>query len=196
MTKISTDFIKIDLEGLADLRKEFRDKPHILRGAIRRAVNRTGVTARQRIATAVRRDLGNKIKLGELKQRNITLRRAVGNQLGATITTKGGRIPLRRFAARATKKGVTYDLGQGRRTAVGAFMATTTRTWRGDTHSGHDGVYARVGKARLPIRELVGPSAPHVMQTVFEIQRLQKSLQGELNKQVSHEVGRAMRRRR
>lgn len=67
------------------------------------------------------------------------------------------RIPLRDFGARQNKRGVSYRItkGGGRKTIASAFQGPKPGvikvSWKGH-------VFKRVGKARLPIRKLKGPS--------------------------------------
>jgi len=60
-------------------------------------------------------------------------------------------------AARQTKAGVNATISKGNRQKFkGAFIATVGK-------GGHTGVFKRVGKPRLPIKELYGPSAMQLM---------------------------------
>lgn len=56
--------------------------------------------------------------------------------------------------AKQLDSGVRYRLGQKRQLIPQAFIAVMK--------SGHQGVFKRIGKSRLPIRELKGPGISHV----------------------------------
>jgi hypothetical protein len=99
-----------------------------------RAVNKVGTAARTRIARQVAQQVN--VKISELRERNITLQKANYRLLEARIHISGRRIPLMKFAARQTRKGVSYAIRRGGRLMMlGAFLATMT--------SGHRGVFAR-----------------------------------------------------
>jgi hypothetical protein len=106
----------------------------------------------------------------------------------ATVRVKKtGKIPLRDYGARQTKKGVSYKISKtkGRRMATGAFQGpkpgVMKASWRGR-------VFQRVGKSRLPIVQLFGPSP----WGVFAIKKLKPPVmaaaKAELNKQVKRRI--------
>lgn len=77
------------------------------------------------------------------------------DKLVAAVVASGRPIPLRGYAARETRKGVTVKVSPGGRKLVkhagnAAFMVAK--------FGGH--VYARTGSARLPMKKLYGPSLP------------------------------------
>lgn len=118
-----------------------------------RALNRSAVTTRTFMQRAVAddtnlgsRDVAKQMRVDEATQQRLTSR----------VIISGKRIPLADFKARQTRRGVSADTGGGRKVYPGTFLATMK--------SGHLGVFARRGKARLPIDERYGPSLPHVFQ--------------------------------
>lgn len=85
----------------------------------------------------------------------IAIAKASKAKLTATIIVTGRPIPLRDYKARQTQKGVTVAVSPGARKRVvhngnAAFIVNKI--------GGH--VFAREGKARLPIKKLYGPSLP------------------------------------
>lgn len=131
--------------------------------AIQRALNKTAITARAQSARSIR-DAGYDIKIGAIKE-TFTLRRATDADLRAVVKSTGSPIPLIKYGARQTAKGVSVSVKQGRKVIAHAFIATMS--------SGHEGVFIRTDKSRkkvsrkgktyysgLPIKELFGPSIP------------------------------------
>lgn len=122
------------------------------RRAITRGLNKTAANVRTAASTAIRqrRSLSAKVVRDAM-----AIRKANQQRLISSIVVTGKPIPLRDYKARATKKGVTVQVSPGKRKAV---------SHRGNTaflvskFSGH--VFARQGKARLPIKKLFGPSLP------------------------------------
>ncbi len=63
------------------------------------------------------------------------------------ISVSGAPVPLGAYPSRQVKKGVSVAVNKGKRSIlVGAFIATMK--------SGHQGIFRRKGKGRLPIEEL------------------------------------------
>jgi minor tail protein Z (GPZ) len=135
--------------------------------AATRAINRTLTTVRTRAAREIAADIGIPVRP---VTETIVLEPATFQRLRGFLTFTGRRIPLIDLKAKGPEpsrgrgRGVSYVLGGSRR-ITSAFIATM----RG---SGHRGVFRRVGPSvrrsnrswskNLPIKELKGPSIPHV----------------------------------
>ncbi len=124
-----------------------------LKRAAVRALRKAGATAlRDMRSEASKRIRARKrIKVSYIS-RALTLRRPKGSDIAAmswAVDVSGEPVPLVAYPHRQTKKGVSVEVNRGKRTLVkGAFVATMK--------SGHEGVFRRRGKARLPIEELRG----------------------------------------
>lgn len=143
-------------EAVARLQADVADQ--VAAGAAR-ALNRAAVTTRAEAARKVR-DRYN-LKVGTAKAQ-MRIDRASRNRLTAQVLVSGRPIPLIEFAARRGPAGVSVEIVRGkRRTVRGRFLAKMK--------SGHEGVYERKGRARLPIRELftVGLPAMFTQRTVI-----------------------------
>ncbi len=118
----------------------------------------------------------------------VKLIKANVNRNYANVIVKEKAIGLYKFRPRQTQKGVTASVKRGERKLYrskdskrGSFIATMK--------SGHEGVYIRKGKEKLPIKELFGPSAIQLfssdraldkIQEIF-IERFEIELNRELN---------------
>lgn len=131
-----------------------------------RALNKTAQTTKSVATKAIAKDIG----IAQKEVRPLLLvQKASQRQCTAVLHI----VSKKRFSlikidahARQVPSGVSYR-GQARQRQLiaGAFIATMK--------NGHRGVYARKpGAARLPIRELMGPSAAHV----FRQPRLQSMM--------------------
>jgi hypothetical protein len=107
---------------------------------------------------------------------------------GAVILNESARISLRYFGARQTKKGVSYRIAKdGKRPMIrGAFQGpkpgVMKASWKGN-------VFRRVGKARLPIIKLQGPS-PWGVTVKAELDKAQAiESQAHLYRRLQHHVG-------
>jgi Prophage minor tail protein Z (GPZ) len=116
-------------------------------------------------------------------------------RLRAAVIVSGRPIPLIRFGARESRKGgVSVRIGGKVETYTRAFIATMPG-------GGHRGVFERKTKARLPIRELWGPSLPGMVRrsdvlpplVVFMNDRLVANLHRQLDRRVRRDAGKAKR---
>ena len=131
--------------------KALEDGP--FKGALRRALRKAGATAlRDMRSEASKRIRARKRIKPSYIARALTLRRPGGNDInahdvGSARLRRGG--PADRLSGAADQEGRDRR-GQPRQAHAGrgAFIATMK--------SGHKGVFRRVGKARLPIHELLG----------------------------------------
>lgn len=124
-----------------------------LKGAVKRALRKAGATAlRDMRAEASKRIRARKRIKVRYISRALSLRRPKGGDISAmewAVDVSGEAVPLVAYPHRQTAKGVSVEVNRGKRTLLkGAFKATM--------RSGHEGVFRRRGKARLPIEELRG----------------------------------------
>ena len=92
-------------------------------------------------------------------------RRIADMQWGVTI--KDTKTRLTDYKVRPTKKGVMAEVNKGQpQLYKGAFLATM--------RSGHKGAFNRESKARLPIKEIPGPSPRGSLNNAIAIARLQR----------------------
>lgn len=80
---------------------------------------------------------------------------ATPDHLTAAVRGSGKRLPLAEFKARQTANGATAAPWAQRRLFKGTFIARM--------RSGHEGVFKRTSKRRLPIKELYGPGIAATM---------------------------------
>ncbi len=157
-----------------------------------RAVNHTARKARTRIVQELRRRL--KMRSTDIRK-DVTLRRASYANPEARIRIGGKPIPLVRFQARQTARGVTYrQPSTGRRVLSPHSFIATMRT-------GHRGVFRRRragGKrvGRLPINELTGKSLLGLFEAAPALARgIMAETSIELERRLDHEVRHLLERR-
>jgi len=165
---------------------------------ITRAINKVGVAARTEICRRIAAEVN--LKVTELRNRNVTLTKANYDRWEAKVRISGRRVPLLRWLARQTRKGVSYAIRRGERRLVpGGFIA--------EMDTGHRGVFRRKGapqarrrrrrgheaevRPRLPIQELYGPSAPEAMSKIEDLgkevldRRIAQDLEREIDNQAA-----------
>lgn len=178
--------ITIDNSQIARLKKAIVDTGRDLRKEIRIAVNSTAKKSKSIISKQIRKELATSAKA---VNKTITIsKKAEFLDLSATVEVKKTkRIPLREFGARQKKKGVSYRVSKtkGRKTILGAFQGPKPgmikASWRGR-------VFKRVGKARLPIVQLYGPSSWGVFVVGDKIGPSAKAAEAELKKQIDRRI--------
>lgn len=127
-----------------------------------RALNRAGGSMRTLQAREMSKDL--RLKVGTVRE-ELKLTKATKERQAVQLSVSGRRLPVEKFNARGPLpsmgkgRGVRANLPGGR--YPHAFRARMPR-------SGHVGVFQRLGKDRLPIRELFGPSLPQVFRKFSE----------------------------
>lgn len=139
----------------AKLRALFRNLRGIKGGMSQAAATAANATAKK-LKVQISRKIRDRIAIKKQDvDPHIHIERASRSQPNpkATVTlSKTARLPLRDFGARQTSKGVTYKIEKGgqRKLARSAFGPKISRL-------GYH-VFRRVGRQRLPIMKLRGPS--------------------------------------
>jgi hypothetical protein len=132
-----------------------------------RALNKTATSAKSVAVKLVAAQMG--IAQKEVRP-SIALQKAQLRMLDAVLSaTRNKRLPLIKIDGKATQgpSGVTYrGPGNIRRNIPHAFLALMP--------SGHRGIFKRLGKARLPILELSGPSIYYVFKQPLVQNALEK----------------------
>lgn len=140
----------ITVSGIDTIDVDFKVYPENIGKAVVRSLRRGLTTGRAVMARLMADDLG--IKVGDAKDAiKETIRLQGDSGVEGVLSASPKRIGLIKFNAKQSKTGVSYRYGQGGRlTLQHAFIARMK--------SGHEGVYLRKGKDRLPIQEKFGPS--------------------------------------
>jgi len=136
---IKHDF-EISFKNVDCIRRTATQFPLVARRALRRVANMTKTQASREIRAAY-----------NIKKRDVDRTFSVRispDADAAIIRSSGTRLPLVIFDAKQAASGVRIQVEKGKRTLIrSSFLAVMK--------SGHQGVFSRVAKKRLPIRELV-----------------------------------------
>lgn len=131
-----------------------------IEGAIVSALRKAGGDGLRAMRAEAKRQVRARksIKAAYLSNRALPLSSPKGRKLEGLVWAmgiSGKEIPLSKYPARQTKKGVSIMVNRGRRKLVRrAFLATMK--------SGHTGVFLREGKRRLPIKHALSSSVADV----------------------------------
>lgn len=172
--------------SVASLQKALEGTSRKLKAEMRIAVNATANKSKSIINKEIRTELATSAKA--INQTIRIKRKAAGNELSATVEVKKtGRISLREFNARQGRNGTSYKVSKtkGRKTIPEAFQGpkpgVMKASWRGH-------VFKRVGKTRLPIVKLFGPSPWGVMTVGQKLGPSKEQTRAELEKQVQKRI--------
>ncbi|HWK09901.1 MAG TPA: phage tail protein [Vicinamibacterales bacterium] len=152
----ATTTIELDAARVEALLKQY---PKRAQTATMRALNRALTSGHAEVSRLVARDMG--LKAGDAKAA-IRSTPATTARLEVRLAASAKRIPLIKFGARQTQRGVSYNLGAGgggRKVMASAFITTVRAGNTGE----HQGVFMRKSKKRLPIDQKFGPSIGGVM---------------------------------
>jgi hypothetical protein len=178
--------VKIDSAQITRMKAAIEGTARKLRTELAIAVNQTAAKGKRIIA----KEIGNELATA---QKNIAKEISTGRKANAVDITstvevkKTSRIPLREFGARQTKKGVSFRVSKskGRKTVAGAFQVPRpglmNAKWRGR-------VFKRLGKSRLPITQLMGPSAWGVFVVGKKIGPSSEQVEAELKKNIDRRI--------
>jgi len=172
--------------SIASLKAAIKDTTRKLKAELRVAVNATANKSKSIINKEIRSELATTAKAVSSTIR--INRKASGDDISAEVEVKKtGRISLREFGARQGRSGTSYKISKtkGRKTIPTAFQGPKPglmkASWRGH-------VFKRVGKARLPIVKLFGPSPFGVMTVGKKLDPSIEQTQAELQKQIERRV--------
>jgi len=179
-----------------DLDRAAAELAQVRRGlplALSRALNRTITGVRTDAVKAVRAEAD--VSAGRVRD-NVKLFRATTERLSAAVIATGRDIPLIHFRTRPSKP----QTKGGRRPAIGV-TAQTFKSQGGQVYpgsfvarvpTGHLGVFERKGRARLPIKQLYGPSAADALDRGNALEGIERRARIRLRERFDHEVDRLL----
>ena len=163
---LDVTFSKTDMKKL---QRTLQAVPKAMPKVMSRSLNKTATTVRAESARKLSKHSGLGINV---IKKAIEFNKATYKNWVARLGVFGIRIPLIRFNAKQKGTGVKYNIG--RKFVSGGFIQTMPASTTGGiiakifgtqkTQKQHTGVFAREGKARLPIHELFGPSLGIVLE--------------------------------
>lgn len=156
--------------------------------AMMRVLTRASGAAKTFMVREVSRDLG--LKVATVRDQ-VRVEAPTRERLFASVSVSGRRLPLIDFRAtgpepsRGKGRGVRARMPGGAGRYPHAFIATMA--------SGHRGVFQRVARRRLPIRQLYGPSLPHVFEKYLPAghDRAQESMLTTLESELKFRISEA-----
>lgn len=170
------------LKATRALGKEIQAHSKKLRKAGVRALNKTAAKGRTTASKVIRETLN--IKASTVKKQ-LTIKRATPSQMRSVIKGTYQPLPLIQFGSvKKNKNGVTAKVRKDRPRQMfkGAFIAVMP--------GGHKGVFRRMSRRRLPLRELYGPSVHAVFgdKIVVIVNKTAPDLEKILAREIDYEL--------
>lgn len=182
--------ITVDAQQIERAEELLRGIPDGVSKAITNAINRAVEGARADAVRKVReryyikaRDVRDAIRIEKATYKNQS---AIIHAKGSPVALSKFRITPSKPPAKRRKKPITARVVRGMGSQIpGAFVARM--------RTGHIGVFKRAGKARLPIRQLYGPSIPQMLGHESVTRYVEERAIVRLEERLEHEIDRLLR---
>lgn len=183
---IPTPTVNVDSELLDDVRGRLGDLSNKAPQAISRALNRAMTNIASNVSKEVRTEYV--IKAADIKE-TLEKSKSTRTNLSAIVKSRGNLIPLDRFKVSprkvTPKRKTPIKIGvkkNGTKNLKGAFV--------GDIHGIK--VFKRVGRKRLPIDRLFGPSVPQMIGNDEIRERINTEGKRTFDTRLEHEITRIL----
>jgi hypothetical protein len=176
--------VSVDVQGQKQIAAYLASVGRNINPIIKRAAKRAGTSTGALVNKTIRGTFGLKATL--IRQKKFVEVKAQGN--GSKVSMKAGAIPSIYFGARQSGHGkpTTAMVYKGKRETIKSGFIETMP-------GGHQGVFRRVGKARLPIREVMGPSIMKMLSVAGNgIDGVTAHAQKVLDERLNHELNRIL----
>jgi hypothetical protein len=174
--------LHVDTRELVDYAALYESIPLKMANTIvPRALNHVGDIARTQVKRELAKQTGLTVTVVDKSIRTV---RAIPARQSYELVATGKPIPLRDFAARPTRHGASARPWGHRRIFPGTFIVRAL--------GGH--VFRRVGRARLPIIKLWGPSLPRELLRGKVPEVFKQVVSERLPERMFHEFEQALRR--
>ncbi|MEN8702495.1 phage tail protein [Bacillus infantis] len=178
--------VNTDTQMLNDVRERLGTFSRKAPNAISSALNRAVTNVSSNVSKEVRKKYT--VKSSDIKQ-TLSKTRASRQDLHAIVKSKGELLPLDRFKVSPRsvqpkrKKPIKVAVKkEGLKPLLGAFV--------GEIHGTK--VFKRVGKKRLPIRRLFGPSIPQMIENEEVRSFINQEGNETFNRRLDHEINRIL----
>lgn len=171
--------VRIDAGQIEAIGRRLGDMSNRTDDVIRRALNRTGDQTFTLLKRVVAKQMG--IRVGRAAEQ-MEVKRANYSQLRYTIVGRGGTLPLKEFAARQTKRGVSAAPWGIRRVFPHTFIIKS----KGGQ------VFSRKSEERGPIEVKWGPALPKELVKDESRKAFEQTVATVFPRRVEHELARLL----
>jgi len=184
--------VRLKIQGFEQLNRKLKEVNQAVDAAGARSIRKVAVSTRAEWARGVVKEINlpvssikEAIRIHSSKRASIVIEVDSRNVASLGVGRRLRSTPVIKFKPRQTKKGVSVRIkkSKGRKLIKSAFIVTMP--------TGHEGVFYRVGKKRLPIKEAKTTAVEEVaMDIAPEIQRFASDkLQIVFTAQLNYELG-------
>jgi len=174
----------IEIQGMREVQDLFHSFPQRAKTIISRSLNDAAKHTVTDASRRVRQTWNLSVK--EAKAGYIVVKSSP-QTLESRVIVKGNPVPLMAFKPRQTKKGISVTIKKGHRTMLKSAFIAQMPSW-------HIGVFKRVGRRRLPIREYNVVSYPVMVRGQWE--EIKIEARRYLLTRLQQQIARALERRR
>lgn len=176
--------IELNLRHAEELERIFARTPKEARTVISRAINRSADSARAKASQEIKKTYI--IRASDIKGA-IKINKASPSKLSAQVRTSGPVTKLMKFDVTPTMPDIMIvrarvKKGSSRKPIQHGFVAKMGNS--------HVNVFTRVGKRRLPVKGLYGPSIAQMMGDATVVSNIADRAQETLDKRLEHEMNR------
>ncbi|WP_036217048.1 phage tail protein [Lysinibacillus sphaericus] len=179
--------IQIRVDNAERIEQLFENTPREAKIILVRAINRGATAARTRSSVLLRK---NYIMKAEDIKKRIKIRKATANNLSAQIRASGPVTPLMKFdVTPSTPQSVIVRA----RVKKGGSRKVIKHGFVNRMSNSHVNVFTRVGRNRLPIKGLYGPSIAQMMGKEEIVEEIIERGQTVRDERLEHELNRLLR---
>jgi hypothetical protein len=186
--------IDIELKNLLKVQKALKDQPKKINLVLSRAINRAATNAKANMAKKVREqyvvkaaDIKDTIKITKAtSQKPVAEVRSVGKKINLTKFKTSPHEPRPKNPPKGGYKSQVKKEG-GLKAVPKGFLVNVRGTLA---------MMQRVGKERLPIKRLMGPSVPEMIGRKNVIEWVETEAKSMLNNRIDHELKRILEAKR
>lgn len=184
---MTREYVTVTTEHVEKAQAMLAHLPGQSQKVLARALNRALENARSNTVKSARDEY--QVKATEVRK-TLKITRATSTRLQAVVSSRGMVLPLSAFSVKPkTPNGrrrtpIRVGVQKGSAEALrNAFIARV---------GGRLGVYERVGKARLPIKQLYGPSVPQMIGNNRVIGDIAEKARQTMDVRLDHEISRVL----
>lgn len=175
--------VEVDAASLSRVQKKLGTMKSKAPVVISRALNKTAVSARQRLAT--RAQQAYTVKTGGFRDA-MEIKKASSGNLVAEIRSQGSPLKIVKFKSTAPKSGAKADITKS---GLKQLIMGNIKAFKATMKSGHSGIFQRRGPSRLPIKELYSNSIPKMIGSEKRVYGLEKkNIESDLKKYVEAQI--------
>lgn len=181
--------IQIKVDNVEEIKSKFGNMHKKAPSVLSRVINRVITNIKKNISVAVKKRY--LVKTEDIKK-TLYSSKATSSRLAAFIKSTGTRIPLYKFKVSPAQPRPKTPPKSFKARVLKSSGLKPLPGFVAKMKSGHLGIFERQDGARLPIRELYGPSVPQMVGNDEVWQQIEKEANDTVQKRMEHELNRLL----